>query len=83
MEIRYDFGKLKGKIKEVFNTQNEFAEAMEMASNTLSSKLNNQSYFSSSEITKAVELLKITSPEEAWYIFFTKQVEKLSTKNNF
>ena len=81
MEIRYDFGKLKGKIKEVFNTQNEFAEAMEMASNTLSSKLNNQSYFSSSEITKAVELLRIASPEEAWNIFFTKVVEKNSTNN--
>lgn len=76
---RYNLDKLKGKIKEVFGTQNEFAEAMNMAPNTLSSKLNSQTDFSSTEIGKAVELLKITSPKEAWETFFTKQVENIST----
>ena len=78
--VKYNFDKLKGKIKEVFNTQNDFAEAMGIAPNTLSSKLNNQFDFSSNEISKAVELLKITSGEEAWNIFFTQQVEENSTK---
>lgn len=78
--ITYNFDKLKGKIKEVFNTQNEFAEAMNMAPNTLSSKLNNQSEFTSKEISKAIELLKVNNPIEAWQIFFTKEVEKNSTK---
>ena len=78
--IIYNFDKLKGKIKEVFNTQNEFAEAMGIAPNTLSSKLNNQSDFSSEEISRAIELLKIDSPNEAWNIFFTTQVENISTK---
>ena len=78
--IRYNFDKLKGKIKEVFNTQNEFAEALGIAPNTLSSKLNNQFDFSSNEISKAVKLLKIDSPVEAWNIFFTQEVEKKSTK---
>ena len=77
--IKYNFDKLKGKIKEVYNTQNDFAKSMEMAPNTLSSKLNNQSFFSSEEISKAVELLKIDDPKEAWVIFFTEQVEKKST----
>ena len=77
---KYNFDKLKGKIKEIFGTQNDFAEAMKMAPNTLSSKLNNQSDFSSTEISKAVELLKIKSAEEAWKIFFTKEVENISTK---
>lgn len=77
---KYNFDKLKGKIKEIFGTQNDFAEAMEMAPNTLSSKLNNQSDFSSTEISKAVDLLKIKSAEEAWKIFFTKEVENISTK---
>lgn len=77
--MKYNFDKLKGKIKEVFNTQNDFAEAMGIAPNTLSSKLNNQFDFSSNEISKAVDLLKISSAEEAWKIFFTKQVEKNST----
>lgn len=78
--IKYDFSKLKGKIREVFGTQNKFAEAMEMASNTLSSKLNNLTDFSSNEISKAVKLLNITSANEAWNIFFTQQVENNSTK---
>lgn len=77
--MKYNFDKLKGKIKEVYNTQNDFAKSMEMAPNTLSSKLNNQSYFSSEEISRAVELLKINNSAEAWSIFFTKQVEKVST----
>lgn len=77
--FKYNFDKLKGKIKEKFNTQNDFAEAMDMAPNTLSIKLNNQSDFSSSEISKAVELLNINSGEEAWNIFFTKLVENIST----
>ena len=78
--IRYNFDKLKGKIKEVFNTQNEFAEALGIAPNTLSSKLNNQFDFSSNEISRAVDLLNISSPIEAWNIFFTQEVEKTSTK---
>lgn len=73
--MEYNFDKLKGKIKEIFGTQNDFAIAMEMAPNTLSAKLNNQFEFSSNEISKAIELLKIKSVEEAWSLFFTKKVE--------
>ena len=78
--IKYNFDKLKGKIKEVYSTQNEFSEAMNMAPNTLSSKLNNNTCFSSEEISLATELLGIEDPKEAWIIFFTKQVENISTK---
>lgn len=77
--MKFNFDKLKGKIKEVYNTQNDFALALGIAPNTLSMKLSNQFDFSSEEIIKAVELLKIDSPEEAWKIFFTKQVENIST----
>lgn len=78
--VKYDFRKLKGKIKEAYNTQSDFAKAMGMAPNTLSCKLNNQFYFSSSEISKAVNLLHIVSSEEAWSLFFTEIVENNSTK---
>lgn len=78
--IKYNFSKLKGKIKEVYDTQNDFAADMKMAPNTLSSKLNGQSYFSSEEISRAVELLKINTPIEAWNVFFNQQVEENSTK---
>lgn len=77
--MEYNFDKLKGKIKEIYDTQNDFAIAMDMAPNTLSSKLNNNSFFSSDEISKAIELLRISNPIEAWTLFFTKQVEKNST----
>ena len=78
--IRYNYDKLKGKIKEKFNTQNDFAVTLGIAPNTLSAKLNNQFDFSSNEISKAIELLQINDAVEAWNIFFTKEVEKKSTK---
>ena len=78
--MKFNFDKLKGKIKEVYNTQNDFANALGIAPNTLSMKLNNQFDFSSEEIIKSVELLKIKTGEEAWNIFFTKEVENISTK---
>ncbi len=78
--MEYNFDKLKGKIKEMYGTQNDFAAAIEMAPNTLSAKLNNQFEFSSNEISKAIELLEINSVEEAWNLFFTKKVEKNSTE---
>lgn len=77
--MKFNFDKLKGKIKEVYNTQNDFAVALGIAPNTLSMKLNNQFDFSSEEIIKAVDLLKIRNGEEAWKIFFTKEVENVST----
>lgn len=79
--VEYNFNKLKGKIREVYKTQNDFAIAMKMAPNTLSSKLNNTSDFSISEINTAFRLLGIASASEAWNIFFTKKVEDNSTKN--
>ena len=66
--VKYNFDKLKGKIKEVFNTQNEFADALGIAPNTLSSKLNNQSDFSSNEISKATKF----SGRSMEYFFYTR-----------
>lgn len=77
---QFDYSRLKGKIKEKFNTQNDFAKAMNTTPNTLSAKLNNQFYFSSDEISRAVDLLNIRNPIEAWNLFFTKIVDKKSTK---
>ena len=77
--IQYNFNRLKGKIKEVCGTQKNFSKMLGIAPNTLSAKLNNQGYFSSNEISKAIEILHIKDPSTAWNIFFTKQVEKNST----
>ena len=55
-DIKFDFSKLKGKIKEVFNTQAIFAKEMEMNESTLSNKLNNNVEFSSTEIAPLIPL---------------------------
>ena len=56
----FDYSKLKGKIKEVFGTQSAFAKAMGLSGVSLSSKLNNLTGFTQSEINKACELRGIS-----------------------
>lgn len=74
-EIKFDFSKLKGKIKEVFNTQAIFANKMNMNESTLSNKLNNNVEFSSKEIINSCVLLNIPFDKVDEY-FFTILVQK-------
>ncbi len=73
--MAFDYNKLRGRIREVFNTQSAFAEAIGMSTTSLSAKLNNKIEFSQKEIEKAVELLKINSEEISAY-FFTLEVQE-------
>lgn len=73
--IIFDFSKLRGKIKEVYGTQNAFATEMVMNEATLSNKLNNNVEFSSKEIVRACYLLKISFEEIKPY-FFTLKIKK-------
>jgi transcriptional regulator with XRE-family HTH domain len=68
-----DFKKLKLKIKEVYDTQEAFAEAMEMSKTALNQRLNNSVEWKSSEIAKACDLLHIPLAE-AYIYFFTLKV---------
>lgn len=68
-----DYKKLKLKIKEVFDTQEAFAKAMDMSYSALSQKLNESTEWKSSEIAKACDLLHIPLTEAHLY-FFTKKV---------
>ncbi len=68
----FDYRKLKGKIKEIFDTQDAFAKALGISNVTLSAKLNNKTEFSQKEIDKASDLLNIEKEEIPNY-FFTKQ----------
>ena len=70
----FDYSKLKGKIKEVFGTQSAFAKAMGLSGVSLSSKLNNLTGFTQSEINKACELLGISFEFIPIY-FFTEKVK--------
>lgn len=65
-----NYAKLRGKIREVFGTQEAFAEAMDMNVTTVSIKLNGKSDWTRSEIAKSCNLLRIPVAE-AYAYFFT------------
>lgn len=68
------YAKLRGKIREVFGTQEAFAEAIEMNTVSLSQRLNGRVEWKISEIAKACEVLNIPLAENAEY-FFTAKVK--------
>lgn len=68
-----DYKKLKLKIKEVFDTQDAFSEAMGLNRSTLNQKLNDVTEWKTSEIAKACDLLNIPLTDAHLY-FFTKKV---------
>lgn len=65
----YDYRKLRGRIKEVCETQNNFAEKMGVGRVALSQKLNNQSEFTQYEIYRACEVLSLEKEEIPVYFF--------------
>lgn len=67
-----DYKKLKLKIKEVFDTQEAFAKAMELSCSALSQKLNDSTEWKSSEIAKACDLLHIPLVDAHLYFFVRK-----------
>ena len=67
-----DYRKLRGKIKEVFDTNGAFAEALDLDPPTLSSKLNNKSEWTTNEIVRACELLNIRLSDAHLYFFTLK-----------
>lgn len=56
--VSFSYDKLRGKIREVFGTQDRFAEALGMSKSTLSQKLNNSSEFTQQEMMDSMRLLK-------------------------
>ena len=71
----FAYNKLKGKIKEVYGTQEAFAIAMGMGRTTLYSKLHNITEFTQSEMLRALELLHLEKADIDIY-FFTPKVRK-------
>lgn len=64
------FGKLREKIKAVYGTQMEFADAMGMNVATLNAKLNNKTEWNVAEVDKVCYLLKIPTSEIVEYFFY-------------
>lgn len=71
----FDYSKLYGKIKEVFNTQEAFADAMEMSRTAINSRLKQNIEWKSPEIVKACELLHIPLDEAHLYFFSLLSLE--------
>ena len=67
-----DYKKLKLKIKEVYDTQEAFADAMRMSKTALNQRLNTSVEWNSSEIAKACALLHIPLAEAYLYFFIMK-----------
>jgi transcriptional regulator with XRE-family HTH domain len=65
----FNHNKLRGKIREIYKTQDAFAAAMGLSATSLSLKLNNNVDFTQSEIAKAVELLGVDISEMPVYFF--------------
>lgn len=70
--MKYDYSKLNGRIVEKFGTQINFASNIEMANNTLTRKLHNESNFYQDEILEFCRVLEIKLAEIPEYFFNLK-----------
>lgn len=73
--MAFDYNKLRGKIKEVFGTQDNFAKALGIGRVSLSQRLNNILDFSQEEIHKSCEILGIDKEQIPIYFFKLKVQE--------
>jgi len=71
---KYNYDKLKGRIKEIFGTQEEYAESIGLSATSVNYKLNNKVYYTQNEIYNSIKVLKIPNSEIQEY-FFTQKVE--------
>lgn len=78
----FDYNKLRGKIREVFGTQDKFAEALGLGRVSLSQRLNNHLEFTQQEINQACDLLNINKNELANYFFNTKVQKSEQNRTN-
>lgn len=71
--MKFNYQKLRGRIKEKCGTQDDFAEKMKIGRVSLSKRLNNQLDFSQDEIYRACKTLDIDIKDVSIY-FFTPNV---------
>ncbi len=74
-KTEYNYQKLKGRIKEFFGTQEEYAKSIGLSAASVNYKLNNKVYYTQNEIYNSIKVLKIPNNEIQEY-FFTQKVEK-------
>lgn len=78
-EPKYDYSKLRGRIKEKCGTEGTFAREIRRSHNYLTNVFQGKSYFSQKDIDRGSEVLGII-PNEIGVYFFTKEAHKSETK---
>lgn len=71
--MKFDYNKLRGRIREVLGTEGAFAEKLDRSRNYVSNCLNGFSFFTQTDIKKAAEILGIGKESVGEY-FFTPKV---------
>lgn len=71
--MQFDYSLLKGRIRQVLNTDKNFAAAINRTPQFVSSVLTGKSHFAPQDIIKACEVLNI-KPEEIGDFFYTLKV---------
>lgn len=69
------YAKLRGRIREVFGTQESFASAIGIDASTLSKKLNGVSDWTTPEMEKACSALEIPIDQVHQYFFCIRSCE--------
>lgn len=74
--IKYDYNKLRGRIREYFGTIRAFAESLDLSETSIYNKLseNDTTCFTQDEIFYCIQRLNI-KPSELIDIFFKEKVE--------
>lgn len=79
-KIIFDYSKLRGRIKERYESETKFSAAARISPASLSSKLNNKTYFNPEDILRILKILKIPD-EEAKLYFFEEKVRETEQKH--
>lgn len=73
--MAWDYSKLRGKIREVCSTQDNFAQKLGIGRVSLSQRLNNQLEFSQDEMFEACKILNIDPQNMHEYFFCPKSLD--------
>ena len=76
-KINYDSSALRARILDKYNTLKDFAQAIGMAPETLSSRLNGHTDFYATEISRICSALDVHTDEEIKLLFFTSEHDRL------
>lgn len=67
--MQYNYNALRGKIREVFGTQEAFAAAIKMSNTTLTAKLQGRTDWKRADMERALKALDIPVTDVGLYFF--------------